>query len=295
MPHLDKSLLVRLAPVTALAALTALALSSQPGLAQSTPPTGPQVGTFGFDTSGMDRTVDPGDDFYKYANGAWDARTQIPPDLARAGAFQDLVEQSRLETRSVVEAAAADANATGAGKLVGDMFASFMDEQRIEAAGVAPLRADLDRIAGLRTLSDLAAAFGWLSRSMAFVQGGRLTALAPIRLNVAPDANDPDVMRASVNQGALGLPDRDYYLKLDNAGFAKARTMSSRSKPQWRRRCGAASSCAIATRRTIRPPLPTCRNVIPDSTGRHSWLPAGWVGRPRSTSARRMPCVRWWP
>ena len=224
MPHLDKSLLVRLAPVTALAALTALALSSQPGLAQSTPPTGPQVGTFGFDTSGMDRTVDPGDDFYKYANGAWDARTQIPPDLARAGAFQDLVEQSRLETRSVVEAAAADANATGAGKLVGDMFASFMDEQRIEAAGVAPLRADLDRIAGLRTLSDLAAAFGWLSRSMAFVQGGRLTALAPIRLNVAPDANDPDVMRASVNQGALGLPDRDYYLKLDNAGFAKART-----------------------------------------------------------------------
>ena len=207
-----------------IAVIPALALVSQPGLAQSAPATGPQFGTFGFDTSGMDRAIDPGDDFYKYANGAWDARTQIPPDLARAGAFQDLVDLSKRETRIVVEEAAADRAATGVRKLVGDMFASFMDEQRIEAAGTAPLRPDFDRIAAIRSASDLAAAFGWLNRSMSFVQGGRLSVLAPIRLNVAADAKDPDVMRASVTQGALGLPDRDYYLKLDNADFAKART-----------------------------------------------------------------------
>jgi putative endopeptidase len=207
-----------------LALIPALALAAQPGLADTSTTGSPEFGTFGFDTSGMDRRIDPGEDFYQFANGAWDQRTQIPPDLARAGAFQDVTELSRRETREVVEAAAADPNAAGMRKLVGDMFASFMDEPRIEALGTAPLRPDLDHIAAVRTPSDLAAAFGWLSRTMAFVQGGRMAVLAPIRLNVSPDAHDPDLMRAGVTQGALGLPDRDYYLKLDNAGFAKART-----------------------------------------------------------------------
>ena len=206
-----------------LACVPALILAASPAWPQATAPVTPHIGSFGFDVSGMDRRVDPGDDFYRFANGAWDDRTVIPADLARTGAFQDLVDLSNAETRVVVEAAAADPAASGVRRQVGDMFASFMDEARIEARGAAVLDVDLARVAALRTPSDLAAAFGWLSRTMSFVQGGRLAVIAPVRISVAPDARDPDVMRASVTQGALGLPDRDYYLKLDNPGFAKAR------------------------------------------------------------------------
>ena len=201
-------------------ALTCLALAAAP--APAAPP-GPQIGDFGFDVSGMDRAVNPGDDFYAFANGAWDRRTEIPADQARWGAFSELAELAAARTHEVVEAAAHDPHASGPARKVGDMYSSFMDAALIEQKGLQPARPDLQRIAAVGTPSDLAALAGWFSRSGAYVQGGRVAVMAPIKVRVQVDDKNPDAYEVAIDQGDLGLPDRDYYLDAGNAGFAKAR------------------------------------------------------------------------
>jgi putative endopeptidase len=185
-------------------------------------PAKPRVGDFGFDISGMDRAVPPGDDFYKYANGAWDARTEIPADQWRWGAFSELTALAEQQTRTVVEGAAADPHATGPAKQVGDMYTSFMDEAGIEAKGTSVLKADLDRIAAIRTPADVAAASAWFSRSV-FTLVSRKIVMAPMKIEVSVDDKNPDTYAVKIDQGDLGLPDRDYYLDDGNAAYVTAR------------------------------------------------------------------------
>ncbi len=181
----------------------------------------PAFGDFGFDTSGMNRAVRPGDDFYAYASGAWDARTQIPADQSRWGAFPELAEQAVKDTREVIEAAAKNPHAAGPEKQVGDMYASFMDEAGIEAKGTGVLKADLARIAAIRDASDVSATAAWFSRSV-YTLTGRKQVQAPIRIGVSPDDKNPDAYAVNINQGDLGLPDRDYYLDGSNKAYAAA-------------------------------------------------------------------------
>src|SRR5687768_171879 len=104
----------------------------------------PEIGTFGFDTDGMDRSVRPGDDWVQFANGTYLRTLEIPADKAAYGMFNKLDDLSRERTRKIIEAAAA-ANApvgTNAQK-VGHFYSSFMDEAAIEARGAAPLIEDL--------------------------------------------------------------------------------------------------------------------------------------------------------
>jgi putative endopeptidase len=120
----------------AAAAAPALSADSHPGHAAGKP----QLGTWGYDSAGMDRAVNPGDNFFDYANGTWYRTTEIPADKPVWGGFVELDELSTQRTRTIIEdAARANAPAGSVQRKVGDFYASFMDEAAIEAKGVAPL------------------------------------------------------------------------------------------------------------------------------------------------------------
>ncbi len=208
-----------------LCASTALALLAGGAsmLAQSTPlfaaaanaSSKPQLGNFGVDLAGMDRAVKPGDDFFKYVNGTWVARTEIPADKASWGGFNILRDLSDKRTREIIELVSKGSNAQGsAAQKVGDMFASFMDDESIEKLGYAPVKPMLDRIAGLDTPSALARFLG---------SANRLQVNVPIGIGIEQDLKNNQTYSAYLGQGGLGLPDRDYYLVDSNPKFVEAR------------------------------------------------------------------------
>ncbi|MEP6884343.1 MAG: M13 family metallopeptidase [Gammaproteobacteria bacterium] len=172
------------------------------------------VGSSGFDTSGMDLSAKPGDDFNSYANGSWAKRTVIPDDHSSWGVWDVLEEQSRTQVRGILEAAVkANAPAGSNIRKVGDYYSSFMDEATIEKQGMTPLQPQLAEISGIDSYSTLASAMG---------RAIRVGDSMPVTLFVYPDFKRPDAYMAYLDQGGLGLPDRDYYLQ-DNPEMAKAR------------------------------------------------------------------------
>ncbi|MDP8916397.1 MAG: M13 family metallopeptidase, partial [Pseudomonadota bacterium] len=165
----------------------------------------PRYGTWGFDLAGMDRSVKPGDDFYRFANGTWDKNTAIPPDRSNYGMFAVLREISDARTRKIMEEA-------GAGKITNDpdaariaaLYTSYMDEARIEQLDARPLQADLQAI---RRATDKAAiARIWGASNTGF--GGSW-----FGTGIGDDAKDPDRYTVYLGHGGIGMPDRDYYLK----------------------------------------------------------------------------------
>ncbi len=176
--------------------------------------TKPQLGTFGVDLSGMDKSVKPGDDFYKFVNGAWNARTEIPADKSNWGGFNILRDLSDQRTRSIIEDVAKGTNPPGSvNQKVGDFFASFMDTAAVEAKGTAPLQLILAEIAKIQTPADL---------SRALASANRLGVSTPIGVSVEQDLKDNTQYAAYIGQGGLGMPDRDYYL-VDNPKFVETR------------------------------------------------------------------------
>src|SRR3569833_4413372 len=101
----------------------------------------PQIGTFGFDEAGMDRSIAPGDNFYQYANGTWAKNTVIPPDKAAYGMFTVLDDLSRSRTREILEQAKNDPKSK-----IGNAYAAFLDTATIESKGLAPIQPWLNRI-----------------------------------------------------------------------------------------------------------------------------------------------------
>lgn len=121
----------------------ALAFTAQPTLAQhahasATASTTPEIKPWGFDLDGRDLTVKPGDDFNAYANGVYLRDTEIPADKARFGPFDVLYENSQAQLRAIIEASAANPINDNARK-VGALYASFMDEARVNQLGAQPL------------------------------------------------------------------------------------------------------------------------------------------------------------
>jgi len=174
----------------------------------------PKLGDFGVDLSAMDTSVKPGDDFYRYVNGKWMDRTEIPADRSSWGGFAILRDLSDKRTREVIEESAAKTNAPGSvGEKIGVTYASFMNAPAIEAAGAKPLAPYLAKIAAIKTPADLARAFG-----VATMNGIDV----PIGAGVQQDLKDNTVYTVYMGQGGLGLPDRDYYLT-DNPKFVEAR------------------------------------------------------------------------
>ncbi len=167
----------------------------------------PQIGEFGFDLAGMDRSVAPGDSFYHYANGTWAKNTPIPPDRSNYGMFAVLEELSTQRTREILEE-----QAKTPGSKIGDFYTSFMDRAAVDAAGATPLRPVLTSIDGARTRGELAGLMGRLSRIGVNVPFGNF---------VDSDDKNPDRPIFQLSQGGLGLPDRDYYLSADAGLKAK--------------------------------------------------------------------------
>ena len=97
-----------------------------------------QLGSFGFDVSGMDRSVAAGDNFFDFANGQWVQRTEIPADRSSFGSFNVIYEKTLADTRAIMEEAATAGD--GEARKIGDYYAAFMDEAGIEARGAAPKR-----------------------------------------------------------------------------------------------------------------------------------------------------------
>ncbi len=171
----------------------------------------------GLDVSGFDAAVRPQDDLFRAVNGAWLKRYELPADKARYGSFNELRDRSDERVRAIVEELVArpDARRPVIGSLeqkVADYYAAFLDTDAIDKAGLAPIQPALARIDAISSLADLAQWQGGMQ--------GRFS--LPINLNVSPDVLQPTVNRVSANQGGLGLPDRDYYLKTEDARLAKA-------------------------------------------------------------------------
>lgn len=198
-------------------------------VAEAPPPAAPQrpkaqVGEFGFDVSGMDTSVAAGDDFFRHAVGKWVDRTEIPADRSNLTSFAIIAEKAAARTRTIIEDPAnAAAPAGSEARKIGDYFASFMDEARIEQLGATPLKSELDAIGAIRTRKDLARILGETIRADTdALNATNFYTERPFGLWVAEDLDDTTKYRAYLMQGGLGLPDREYYLA-DSARFMEVR------------------------------------------------------------------------
>jgi putative endopeptidase len=199
-----------------------------------------EIGDYGFDSSGMDLSVRPGNDFNAYANGVWMKRTNIPGDQSTWGVWDILGEQARGHVRDVLtDAAKARAPAGTNVRKVGDFYTTFMDDASIERLGAAPLKQQLASITKIETYAQLAAAMG---RSI------RVGDSMPLVVFVYADFKRPDVSMVYVDQGGLGLPDRDYYLN-DGAPMDAARAAYLAYAAKLLQLSGVASSAGDAATR----------------------------------------------
>ena len=131
--------------VLALAAVSLAAIVAVPlGAAK------PLYGAWGYDATAMDAGVKPGDDFFDYVNGSWFKRTAIAPDRTFVGIDSVLNDQIEKDVRAIVEDMAKDPTANGRlGQQIGDLYASWMDEDAVEKLGTEPLQPYLKRIAAV--------------------------------------------------------------------------------------------------------------------------------------------------
>jgi putative endopeptidase len=166
---------------------------------------GPELGTWGFDVSGMDPKAKPGDSFFQFADGGWYARTPIPSDKTRYGMFDKLFDLSQQRVRTIIEdSAKSGAPADSDSAKIGGLYHAFMDEDRIEKLDAQPLQHDLAAIRAIQSKTQMA-------RFMGASHGGPGASF--FRANVDVDSKDPTHYGLTVFQSGLGLPNRDYYLK----------------------------------------------------------------------------------
>jgi len=149
----------------------------------------------------LSTTIRPQDDLYRHVNGAWFDRTEIPGDKARWGSFHLLAEQAEKDVRAIIEESQNAVAGTLAGK-IGDLFASFMNTERINAAGVAPLAETLAEIDSIDSIPSFLRTVG------AYDRDGRAHLIG---LYVDGDPGDPERYVPVLLQSGLSLPDESYY------------------------------------------------------------------------------------
>jgi putative endopeptidase len=182
-----------------------LLLASCAGLAAADDTSTPLAS--GIDPSAMDKSVRPQDDLFRHVNGTWLANTPFPAEYASAGIGIMLFEKAQADVQAILlEAGAAGDKATPEMRRLGDMYASFMDEKRVEERGVAPLEPLFAEIAAIDGPEALARFFGR-------AQG--LGISVPMGVYVYPDARKSTHNVAYLTQSGLGMPNRDYYLKTE--------------------------------------------------------------------------------
>ena len=171
-----------------------------------------------FDPKAVDRTLNPCDDFYKYACNKWLTANPIPRDEVFWSTGSDLQLWSEAVLRDTMEAAATnDPKRTAVQQKIGDYWAACMDESGIEAAGLKPLQPELDRIAALKSKKELTSEIAHLHHLFAgaWEQGDNQTNAPFFGFNGQQDYDDASKVVAQIDQGGLSLPNRDYYIKTD--------------------------------------------------------------------------------
>src|SRR5216684_5983265 len=168
--------------------------------------TAQRYGTWGVDLDGMDRSVKPGDDFFKYVNGKWAATTVIPPDKTAYGAFAVLSDLSEARVHALLDRWAADKSLKpGSDEAkVAMIYRTFLDEATADKLDVKPIQPHLDAVKKAQTHEDLARLMGGTSRRFGSSFFG---------VRIADDAKNPDKYVVYVGQSGLGLADREFYLK----------------------------------------------------------------------------------
>jgi predicted metalloendopeptidase len=207
-------------------ALSALSLALAAGFAHAEPAaaakpastasaaSGPALAS-GIATQYIDPSVRPQNDFFAYLNGKWLQTVQIPADQASWGSFDQLYEDSLAQLRGIIEQTAAKGGAAGTDEQrIGDFYASFMDEAHLEQLGIAPLKPELERIAALKDKTELPALLAHL---------GKIGVNVPFDFGIHQDNKDSTKYVADLQQGGLAMPDRDYYLKADDAKLLEAK------------------------------------------------------------------------
>jgi predicted metalloendopeptidase len=169
--------------------------------------------TSGVDIGNIDGAVRPQDNFFLNLNGKWLASTDIPSDKASWGSFEKLDDDTKPQLRAIIEAAAANPAGSPEAQRIGDFFASYMDEARLEQVGLAPLKADFDRVAALSDKKQIPALIAHFNRYGYSV---------PYGVGIHQDNKDSTKYVADLYQDGLGLPDRDYYLKKSDKKLADA-------------------------------------------------------------------------
>lgn len=164
--------------------------------------------TSGILSENMDTSVNPGDDFTAYVNGAWVKNTEIPDDKASYGIGYILYEESEDNVKKIIEESASGDFAEGSDEQkVGDLYKSYMDLDKRNEIGVAPLGSEFDKIDGISSYDDLATYFAYANKYGINV---------PIGMFVWQDFKNPTIYTVYTWQSGLGLPDRDYYLNEDD-------------------------------------------------------------------------------
>ena len=160
----------------------------------------------GFDLANLDRSVAPCDDFFHFAAGGWIKKNPIPPAYSRWGTFNILNDRNQDVLKTILEQASADKSAKPGSnwQKIGDFYASCMDTAAIDAAGIKPLEPEFDRIAAIKNASELQMEFARLEHEGVDAGFG---------FGSSPDYKDSTKSIATLVQGGLGLPDREYYLR----------------------------------------------------------------------------------
>ena len=179
-----------------------------PQEAETAAKSGPQLGTYGFDSEGMDTSVSPADDFYLYANGKWAEKTQIPADKSNYGMFTALDDLSKDRVKLVLEA-----EKDVKGSKAGDVYASYLDTATVEKKGLKPIQPWLKQVRGIKSKAAFEKMLPTAARNGVGALFGGF---------VGQDDKNPDVYIFQIYQGGTGLPDRDMYL-VENDKFEAIR------------------------------------------------------------------------
>jgi putative endopeptidase len=164
------------------------------------------------DPVNMDLSVRPGDNFYEYANGNWVRKNPVPASKTRWGSFDELREESLRRLRVLLDDAAANTGKNSQSQKIGDFYTSGMDSAALEKLGYQPIKADLDRITGIKTADGLL-------NEMAY-ERTRGIAAPVVSIFIGPDRKNVSQYVPQLGQGGTTLPDRDYYLKNDARSVA---------------------------------------------------------------------------
>jgi putative endopeptidase len=202
---------------TAAALSGATALMAAPAALGVAPPTSSGSSNIGIDLSGIDHSIQPGNDFFGYTNGTWLKTAQIPADRSSTGSFLFVYQLAEKRTSDLIQSLAkSNAPAGSNSRKIADYYAAFMDDANIERLGLAPLKAELDQIDAIKTRDDLSRVLG--SQMRADVDPVNATNFHTENLFgafVTQGLEDTSHSMVYLLQGGLAMPSRDYYVSQD--------------------------------------------------------------------------------